>query len=191
MAAATESSGLLGTRDIPVQSSKLSFLVGFLGVLLGATIVSFSLSPQPNEIHLPMLSHGHKSSIHKEVVDKGNWIEDFAVSRGVMVAGQSRTFYVSGQTAFDGTNLVGDNMGDQLAAAIANVDETLKLAGMAKCDIVKLIVFVTSTDDVLAEWDKYETWLQDCPVKPANTLVAIQSLFRPDALVEIDVTAVQ
>lgn len=81
-------------------------------------------------------------------------------------------------------------MAGQFAAAIANVDRTLELAGMTKCDMVKLIVFVTNMDDVTAEWEQYKSWLADCPIKPANTVVAVASLFRPDALIEIDVTAV-
>ena len=204
-----------GTEDSPSARSapaKKSFLVGLLGVLVGAALVVFSVPHQQSQYslesdtyfsNLPLMKkkhhhdddhhkhHDHKD-LQKEVVDEGNWIKAFGVSRGVLVEIPlpPTTLYASGQTAFNGTDLVGDDMGGQLAAAIANVDQTLEMAGMTKCDIVKLYVFVTSTDDVLSEWDQYETWLADCPVKPANTLVAIASLFPPDALIEIDVTAV-
>lgn len=181
-------------------SQKTSFLVGLLGVLVGAALVSFSTAHRQNKNQLELDSYSlvnkHHHNYHhlkKDVVDTGNWIEDFSVSRGVLVESKippPKTLYASGQTAFNGTDLVGDDMGSQLAAAIGNVDQTLEMADMHKCDIVKLYVFVTSTDDVLEEWDQYESWLAECPVKPANTLVAIASLFRPDALIEIDVTAI-
>lgn len=188
----------------PAGTAKTSFLVGLLGVLVGAALVSFSITHQQQSQYglevdglssnLPMLvdkRHRHHH-LKKDVVDEGNWIEGFSVSRGVLLQSTSppKTLYASGQTAFNGTDLVGDDMGSQLASAIINVDKTLELAGMHKCDIVKLYFFVTSTDDVLKEWDQYEAWLAECPVRPANTLVAIVSLFRPDALIEIDVTAI-
>lgn len=191
------------------SSAKGSFLVGLFGVLVGAVLVSFSNSHQQSHYRaqsdnyrasIPLLGKKHhhgsknKEDTVKTVVDQGNWIEEFGVSRAIMVETRGvppRTLYASGQTAFNGTDLVGNDMAGQMAAAIANVDQTLRMAGMTKCNIVKLYVFVTSTDAVLAEWEQYETWLQDCPgAAPANTLVAIESLFRPDALIEIDVTAI-
>lgn len=195
------------------SAHRMSFLMGLLGVLVGAALVSLAPlyggtnhSPTTAAMSVPLLGSKHHASHHsqhhsahhddsetteKSVVDKGNWIEAFSVSQAVLVPSSSSTttLHASGQTAFNGTDLVGADMASQFAAAIANVDATLALADMTKCDIVKIQVFVNDVNAALEAWEVYNIWMAPCAVKPANTLVEISSLFRPDALIEIDVTS--
>jgi enamine deaminase RidA (YjgF/YER057c/UK114 family) len=120
--------------------------------------------------------------------------EDLGPARGfshATVAGG--LVWVGGQIGSDATGKVlepGDVVA-QYARALRNVSIALRAAGSAPADVVKLTYYVT---DLKA----YKHNLRPIGLAyrevfgrhyPASTLVEVQSLFEPDALIEIDAVA--
>lgn len=200
----TETSPFLGDSNngrkgagFPGLSLFTHFLVGFLGVVVGTMVMRHTMesSPEISASTVPILGHpkASKTGFMKRVVDKGNWIESFGISRGVLTTSPDgiRHLYASGQSPFDGEKAEGSDMASQMKTDLKFIDVTLKDAKMSMCDIVRINVFTTDIDATLAAWDDvYVAWVEDCPVKPASTLVGVTSLFSPDLLVEIQVEAV-
>jgi enamine deaminase RidA (YjgF/YER057c/UK114 family) len=182
------------------------FLVGFLGVIVGSTLVMMRISMMERSSsvvkvdRVPLWGDSHSSTMEfsKRVVDKGNWIEGFGISRGVLTITSSadgrlhlRHLYASGQSPFDGTKGEGNDMASQMQTDLKFINVTLNDAKMTMCDIVRINVFTTDMEATLAVWDDvYVPWINNCPVRPASTLVGVTTLFAPDLLVEIQVEAV-
>jgi enamine deaminase RidA (YjgF/YER057c/UK114 family) len=121
--------------------------------------------------------------------------EDLGPARGfshATVAGG--LVWLGGQIGSDATGRVlepGD-IAAQYARAVRNVSIALRAVGSAPADVVKLTYYVT---DLKAYKDNLRViGLAYREVfghhYPASTLVEVQSLFEPDALIEIDAVAV-
>ena len=104
------------------------------------------------------------------------------------------TVWLGGQIGSDGTGKVvepGDIVA-QFSRAIRNVAIALRAAGSTPADTVKLTYYVTDLkvykENLRAIGSAYrEVFGRHYP---ATTLVEVQSLFDPDALVEIEAVAV-
>ena len=97
--------------------------------------------------------------------------------------------YVSGMIAWDKERrIVG--VGDvrvQTEKVIANIEATLKAAGLGLKDIVKVVFYLTDIRDKAAVWDVRKAFFKDC--RPASTLVEVVHLVDPLALLEVDAVA--
>lgn len=122
--------------------------------------------------------------------------DELAPARGfshATVAGD--TVWIGGQVGSDAAGKVvepGDIVA-QYARAIRNVATALRAAGCAPEDTVKLTYYVTDIkayrDNRRALGAAYrELFRSDYP---ASTLVEVQALLDPDALIEIDAVAVR
>lgn len=126
-------------------------------------------------------------------VNPWTWQETYGFSQAVDVTGASRVLYCAGQTSVDGDGKVihvGD-MQAQVATALDNLETVLAQGGMTLANVVRLNYYVT---DVPAFFDAHGVIgerLAKVRVKPAGTLLGIASLFHPDAMVEIEATAVE
>ena len=97
--------------------------------------------------------------------------------------------FIAGQLAIDKNgNMVG--VGDieaQTKQALANLDEAVMAAGGTRDDIAAIRVYMTNRDDLpgmrKARADFWKT-------PPASTLIFITGLVRPEALIEIEATAI-
>ena len=121
---------------------------------------------------------------------------ELAPARGfshVTIAGD--TVWVGGQTGADVSgNIVerGDVVA-QFARAVRNLQTALRAAGCEPEDAVKLTYYVTDLADykrnLAAIGSEYRVVFGRH--YPASTLVEVQSLFDPNALVEIEAVAVR
>lgn len=109
----------------------------------------------------------------------------------VVVAPDGRTVYIAGQVAFDSTGkLVGggdfraqaDQVYRNLSRALTSVDGSLT-------DLVKTTTFITDIK-YLPVLREVRAHYLDQEHPPANTLVSVSSLARPDLLIEIEAVAV-
>jgi 2-iminobutanoate/2-iminopropanoate deaminase len=109
----------------------------------------------------------------------------------VVVAPDGRTVYVAGQVAFDSTGqLIGS--GDFRAQAervFQNLHRALASVGGALDDVIKTTTFVTDLKNV-AQLREVRGKYLDRAHPPANTLLVVSSLARPDLLLEIEAVAV-
>jgi enamine deaminase RidA (YjgF/YER057c/UK114 family) len=108
----------------------------------------------------------------------------------VVVAPDGRTAYIAGQVAYDSTGqLVGGNdFRAQAERVFQNLEHALASIGGSLADVVKTTTFVTDA--------KHVPLLRDIRLKhlsrgrpPANTLVVVSSLARPEFLIEIEAVA--
>ena len=108
----------------------------------------------------------------------------------VVVAPDGRTAYIAGQVAYDSTGKLvgGSDFRAQAERVFQNLERALASVGGSLTDVVKTTTFVTDAKNVPA--------LRDIRLKhlsrshpPANTLVVVSSLARPEFLLEIEAVA--
>ena len=109
----------------------------------------------------------------------------------VVLAADGRTVYIAGQVAYDSTGtLVGP--GDFRAQAervFANLRIALASAGATFSDVVKMTTYITNIANVATLREIRGKHL-DPARPPANTLVGVATLARPEFLLEIEAVAV-
>ena len=95
--------------------------------------------------------------------------------------------FLSGQLGFDKNGqLVGDGIADQTRQAIENISEVLKEAGGDISDIVKITVWLTTTESFAEFNHVYGEHFSS--IRPVRCTVC-SGLMVPGALVEIEATA--
>ena len=109
----------------------------------------------------------------------------------VVVAPDGRTVYVAGQVAFDSTGQVVGS-GDFRAQAeqvFRNLSRALMSVGGSLEDVIKTTTFVTDLKNVAPLREVRGKHLHSTH-PPANTLLVVSSLARPELLLEIEAVAV-
>lgn len=105
----------------------------------------------------------------------------------VVVSADGRTAYVAGQVAFDSTGKV-VGVGDFQAQAeqvFTNLGRALMSVGASFGDVVKTTTFITDLKNLPALRETRARYF-DARHPPANTLVPVTTLARPDLLLEIE-----
>jgi enamine deaminase RidA (YjgF/YER057c/UK114 family) len=109
----------------------------------------------------------------------------------VVVAPDGRTVYLAGQVAFDSTGqLVG--AGDFRAQAdrvYQNLRRALTAVGGSLDDVVKTTTFITDLKNLPALREVRAQYSRSAK-PPANTLLVVSSLARPELLIEVEAIAV-
>jgi enamine deaminase RidA (YjgF/YER057c/UK114 family) len=109
----------------------------------------------------------------------------------VVVAPDGRTVYIAGQVAFDSTGqLVG--AGDFRAQAdrvYQNLGRALKAVGGSLDDVVKTTTFITDSKNLPALREVRARYSHSGR-PPANTLLVVSSLARPELMIEVEAVAV-
>jgi 2-iminobutanoate/2-iminopropanoate deaminase len=105
----------------------------------------------------------------------------------VVVAADGRTAYIAGQVAFDSTGAIvgpGDFQA-QAERVFANLGVALASVGASFGDILKTTTYVTDAKHV-ALLREIRTRHLDQARPPANTLLVVAGLARPELLLEIE-----
>ena len=97
--------------------------------------------------------------------------------------------FVSGQVAFDvNGDLVGEgDLARQTEAVFENLKAILEANGGTFDHVVKISTFMTDIGRLAEMRDVRLRYLPDPP--PASTTVEVSSLFRPEALIEVEAVA--
>ncbi|MGD3108039.1 RidA family protein [Streptomyces sp. YGL11-2] len=115
-----------------------------------------------------------------------DWYEPYKISQAVKAGG---LIHVSGQAGIDEQGrTISDDFLTQGRQAFANVERVLAAAGASFTDVVKVGIFVTDMaaclDQVIALREEFLS-----EPYPADTLLEVPSLARPDWRIEVEVTA--
>jgi 2-iminobutanoate/2-iminopropanoate deaminase len=107
----------------------------------------------------------------------------------VEVAGPVKIIYIAGQIANnkDGI-LVGTDMKTQAEQVFKNIEAALTAAGAKFSDVVKTTTMVTDIAQMQTIRDTRDRYFGDTP--PANTIMQVVHLIRPEAVIEIEAVAV-
>lgn len=106
-----------------------------------------------------------------------------------MDPGDGALLFVAGQVAFDrdGT-LVGEgDMARQTEQVFENLRAILEANGGSFGNVVKITTFMTDIGRLAEMAEVRRRYLADPP--PASTTVEVAALFRPEALIEVEVIA--
>ncbi|GGR74623.1 reactive intermediate/imine deaminase [Streptomyces aureoverticillatus] len=99
----------------------------------------------------------------------------------VQLADGGALLYLSGQIA-DGADITAQSHG-----IFATLTALLEAHGATLADIINIRTFLTDMDDLPGYAAVRRTYLTGTP--PTSTTVAVPRLFRPEALIEVDVVA--
>ncbi|MFC4375518.1 RidA family protein [Nocardia halotolerans] len=115
-----------------------------------------------------------------------DWYQPYRISQAIAVDG---LIYVSGQAGFteDGRTVEG-GFGAQGRQAFRNVERVLAAAGAGLGDIVKVGIFVRDMAANLPEVIELRAEFLTEPY-PADTLLEVSALARPDWQIEIEAIA--
>lgn len=120
------------------------------------------------------------------------WMEHFNMHHGVEVTGATRTLYISGQTstAADGSTLHAGDIAAQYPVAWANLRDVLAEAGMTPANIVRLNIYTTDVDALMAVAGEFTGLIKSDGTETSATLVGVTRLFDPGLMIELEATAV-
>jgi enamine deaminase RidA (YjgF/YER057c/UK114 family) len=125
-------------------------------------------------------------------VNPWTWQDGLHFSQAVDVRGGGRVLYCAGQTSVDehGHLLHAGDMVAQMDQAFANLETVLARAGLTLANVVRLNYYTTDVQAYFGAAAVVGARLKHVVCKPAGTLLGVASLFHPDALIEIEATAV-
>ncbi|MEU5322662.1 RidA family protein [Streptomyces sp. NPDC021056] len=130
--------------------------------------------------------------MERTAVNPVTWSVEMGFNQGEVVSGQTRTLYISGQTAMsgDGKPQHDGDMAAQLALSIDNLEAVLGEADMSLANLVRLNVYTTDVDLLLPHYGVLAARLGTAGVAPATTMLGVARLAIPGQLVELEGTAV-
>ncbi|MFH8594928.1 RidA family protein [Streptomyces rimosus] len=130
--------------------------------------------------------------MQRTAVNPVSWSVEMGFNQGEVVSGQTRTLYISGQTAMngDGKPEHDGDMAAQLALSVDNVEAVLGEAGMSLANLVRLNVYTTDVDLLFQHYGVLAARLGAAEVTPTTTMLGVTRLAIPGQLVELEGTAV-
>ncbi|MFB7940302.1 RidA family protein [Streptomyces sp. NPDC056049] len=130
--------------------------------------------------------------MERTAVNPVTWSVERGFNQGEVVSGQTRTLYLSGQTAMSGEGkpLHDGDMAAQLTLSIENVEAVLAAAGMSLADLVRLNVYTTDVDLLFRHYGVLAARLGAARVAPTTTMLGVTRLAIPGQMVELEGTAV-
>jgi enamine deaminase RidA (YjgF/YER057c/UK114 family) len=131
--------------------------------------------------------------MQRHAINPWQWQDRFGFSQAVEVTGGQRVLYCAGQAAADaeGNAVHPGDIDAQIRQSLDNLELVLTRAGYGLSDVVRLTVYTTDVDRVLASWDTLVGPLGQAGVRPAMALLGVTRLAFPDMMVEIEATAVK
>lgn len=125
-------------------------------------------------------------------VNPVTWSQEIGFNQGEVVSGETRTLYISGQTAMsaEGRPEHDGDMAAQLGLALDNLDAVLTEAGMSLANLVRLNVYTTDVDALFPHYGILAGRLGAAGVAPTTTMLGVTRLAIPGQMVELEGTAV-
>ncbi|AQP46332.1 enamine deaminase RidA [Tessaracoccus aquimaris] len=130
--------------------------------------------------------------MERTAVNPVTWSQEMGFNQGEAISGETRTLYISGQTAMskDGRPEHDGDVEAQLALAVANLEAVLAEAGMSLANLVRLNVYTTDVDALLPHYGVLAGRLGAAGVAPTTTMLGVTRLAIPGQIVELEGTAV-
>ena len=130
--------------------------------------------------------------MERTAVNPVTWSLGMGFNQGEVVSGETRTLYVSGQTAMskDGRPEHEGDIAARLALAADNLDAVLGEAGMSLANLVRLNIYTTDVDALFPHYGVLAERLGAAGVAPTTTMLGVTRLAIPGQLVELEGTAI-
>lgn len=130
--------------------------------------------------------------MERKAINPVTWSQEMGFNQGEVVSGETRTLYISGQTAMsrEGKPEHADDIAAQLSLAVDNLEAVLTEAGMSLANLVRLNVYTTDVDALFPHYGVLAGRLGAAGIAPTTTMLGVTRLAIPGQLVELEGTAV-
>lgn len=130
--------------------------------------------------------------MNRTAINPVTWSLPMGFNQGELVGGESRTLYISGQTAMtpDGRPEHEGDIAAQLTLAVDNLEAVLAEAEMSLASLVRLNVYSTDIDALFPHYGVLAGRLATAGAAPATTMLQVVRLAIPGQLIELEGTAV-
>ena len=124
----------------------------------------------------------------RKIIEPGNMPPPAShYHHGILVSGEPRTLYLSGQLGERADGTISGTIEDQAEQAWRNVKLLLAEAGMSVSNVTKVTSYIVGRDNIDAYVERHRLEVKEN--KPPWTLLVVEGLGNPEYLVEIDVIA--
>lgn len=132
---------------------------------------------------------GKDGRMRKQPINPWQWQESYGYCQAWKIDTPKCLIFTSGQASIsrDGAVLHAGDPEAQIRQTFANLETVLNNAGASLQEIVKMGIYLTDIQHFPVYRKIQEEVLQD--VRPANTVLVVQSLALPELLVEIEAIA--
>lgn len=133
-----------------------------------------------------------KMALERTAVNPVTWSLGMGFNQGEAVSGESRTLYISGQTAMsrDGRPEHDGDVAAQLRLSVDNLEAVLAAAGMSLANLVRVNVYATDIDALFPHYGELAGRLGAAGVAPTTTMLEVSRLAIAGQLVELEGIAV-
>lgn len=125
-------------------------------------------------------------------INPWQWQERFGYAQAVAVSNNQGTLYCSGQAAMTAEGLpAGGTMKNQILLSLTNLDAVAKAAGYELQNMVRLVIYTTSINDLFNDYPILKQWLKENKSVPSCTLIEVGQLAFPELMVEFEAVIVK
>jgi enamine deaminase RidA (YjgF/YER057c/UK114 family) len=112
-------------------------------------------------------------------------------SQGIIIPAGARTLIIGGQDGVDETGkVVSNDLAGQTAKAVDNVIRIVEAAGGTIEDLVRVAIYIKGDGDIRPGFEEWMKRWGQRPNPPTVVGIRVAGLAVPDALIEIEATAV-
>ncbi len=128
----------------------------------------------------------------RRIINPWKWQDQYGFVQGNEVVGAQKTIYCAGQVSVDkeGDMLHAGDMAGQIRQCFRNLETVLAEAGAQLSHVVRLSYHITDMAAFREAGPALKEILATHNCRPASTLLGVTFLFHPDAMIEIEATAV-
>ena len=119
------------------------------------------------------------------------WSLNFGYNQAELIEQTNRQLACSGQTSVDaeGKPVHLNDMRNQIAQSIDNLEAVLNTAKMNTENIIRLTVYTTNVAETMQHFDVLGARFAEAKITPPMTLVGVTELAIPGLMFEIEATA--
>lgn len=124
-------------------------------------------------------------------VNPWSWSLKHGYNQGEVLEGARRQLVCAGQTSVDGNGEPQhpDDMRNQLALALDNLEAVLEGAGMDLSNLTRLTIYTTNVDEALKHFDLLGQRMGHASAAPPMTLLGVTRLAAPSLMIELEGSA--
>jgi enamine deaminase RidA (YjgF/YER057c/UK114 family) len=134
-----------------------------------------------------------ESMMERRIINPWSWQDKYGFVQANEITGPARTLVCSGQTAIDpdGNAVHSGDIAAQLKITLDNLEEVLHKADFSLSDVVRMTIYTTDVDKLIAVYESMAARLAQAKCRTAQTLIGVTRLAFPDLMLEIEATAVK
>lgn len=120
------------------------------------------------------------------------WQDRIGFVQANEVSDVEKTIYCAGQVSVDedGELVHEGNMEGQLRHCFKSLETVLAMADATLANVVRITLYITDLEEFGKVRPVFKEILETGDCRPATSLIGVAFLFHPDALIEIEATAV-